>query len=51
MFTASQRVSNRKFREASGWAPAYPSVREGWAAIGAERRAHDEPAHDEEIAT
>jgi nucleoside-diphosphate-sugar epimerase len=52
MFTASQRVSNRKFRDASGWAPAYPSVREGWAAIGAQRAserqaAHDEPAHDE----
>jgi nucleoside-diphosphate-sugar epimerase len=35
--TASQRVSNRRFREATGWAPAYRSAREGWAAIGAAR--------------
>lgn len=28
--TGSQRVSNRKFRAAAGWAPRYPSVREGW---------------------
>jgi len=26
----SQRVSNRKFREATGWAPVHPSVVEGW---------------------
>jgi nucleoside-diphosphate-sugar epimerase len=46
--TASQRVSNRRFREATGWAPAYRSAREGWAAIGA-ARAHDaEPAPDDE---
>ena len=31
----SLRVSNRKFREAGGWAPAYPSAREGWRAIAA----------------
>ena len=31
--TRSQRVSNRKFREATGWAPQYPSVREGWPAV------------------
>ena len=35
--TASQRVSNGRFREATGWAPVYPSAREGWAAIGAAR--------------
>jgi nucleoside-diphosphate-sugar epimerase len=29
----SQRISNRKLRQASGWAPKYPSVREGWRAI------------------
>ncbi|GAC1317235.1 MAG: hypothetical protein NVSMB12_14850 [Acidimicrobiales bacterium] len=29
----SQRVSNRRFREATGWVPAYPSPREGWAAV------------------
>lgn len=35
---ASQRVSNRRFRDATGWAPAYPSLREGWRAE-ARRRA------------
>lgn len=29
---ASQRVSNRKFRTATGWSPTYPSLREGWKA-------------------
>lgn len=29
----SQRVSNRRFKEATGWAPRYPSPREGWAAV------------------
>jgi nucleoside-diphosphate-sugar epimerase len=29
----SWRVSNRKLREATGWSPRYPSVREGWAAV------------------
>ena len=33
----SQRVSNQKFRTASGWAPQYPSVREGWAAEARQR--------------
>ena len=42
--TASQRVSNRRFREATGWAPAYRSAREGWAAIGAARMAGDQGA-------
>jgi nucleoside-diphosphate-sugar epimerase len=28
----SQRISNRKLREAAGWAPILPSVREGWRA-------------------
>jgi nucleoside-diphosphate-sugar epimerase len=31
----SLRVSNAKFREASGWAPRYPSAREGWLATAA----------------
>ena len=31
--TRSQRVSNRRFRETTGWAPRYPSAREGWQAI------------------
>jgi nucleoside-diphosphate-sugar epimerase len=30
--TRSMRVSNRRFREASGWQPLYPSAREGWMA-------------------
>jgi nucleoside-diphosphate-sugar epimerase len=32
----SQRVSNKKFKEATGWAPRYPSVREGFAQVAAE---------------
>jgi len=35
--TASQRCSNRRFRDATGWVPAFPSAREGWAAAGATR--------------
>jgi len=34
---ASQRVSNRKFRDASGWAPVYRDARTGWAAVAAAR--------------
>ena len=30
--TRSLRVSNARFRKASGWAPIYPSAREGWIA-------------------
>ncbi|HZP29753.1 MAG TPA: NAD-dependent epimerase/dehydratase family protein [Acidimicrobiia bacterium] len=33
----SQRVSNRKFREATGWAPRHRSAREAWAAVAAAR--------------
>lgn len=29
----SLRISNRRFREQSGWSPAYPSVREGFPAL------------------
>ena len=29
----SQRVSNRRFRQATGWAPLFRSVREGWPAL------------------
>jgi nucleoside-diphosphate-sugar epimerase len=29
----SQRISNRKFRNVSGWKPQFSSVREGWPAI------------------
>jgi nucleoside-diphosphate-sugar epimerase len=34
----SQRVRNRKLRDATGWAPRYASAREGWAAVAAERK-------------
>ncbi|HEY7472883.1 MAG TPA: NAD(P)H-binding protein [Gemmatimonadota bacterium] len=33
MLSRSLRISNRKLRAATGWAPIYPSVREGWPAI------------------
>lgn len=33
VMTVSQRVSNRRFREATGWAPRYPSAAAGWAAM------------------
>ena len=39
LFSRSVRVSNRKLREASGWTPKYPSIREGWPALLAEMRA------------
>jgi nucleoside-diphosphate-sugar epimerase len=35
---ASQRVSNGSFREHTGWAPEFPSVREGWRQVAAEHR-------------
>jgi nucleoside-diphosphate-sugar epimerase len=33
MLSRSQRVSNTTFKEATGWSPAYPSVRQGWPAV------------------
>ena len=30
--TRSLRISNARFRTATGWAPRYPSAREGWIA-------------------
>ncbi|QFU89163.1 NAD(P)-dependent oxidoreductase [Amycolatopsis sp. YIM 10] len=35
--TRSIRVSNAKFREATGWAPEFPSAREGWRATALSR--------------
>src|ERR1700730_7440405 len=35
----SQRVSNRRFREATGWEPAYPDQWTGWAQVVAARPA------------
>jgi nucleoside-diphosphate-sugar epimerase len=29
----SWRISNKKLRDATGWSPRYPSVREGWPAV------------------
>jgi len=39
LLARSLRISNRKLREASGWAPRHPSVREGWPAVIRELRA------------
>jgi nucleoside-diphosphate-sugar epimerase len=36
MLARSQRVSNRTFREATGWAPRYPSIREGYPEVVAQ---------------
>jgi 2-alkyl-3-oxoalkanoate reductase len=33
LLSRSLRISNRKFRQETGWAPRYPSVREGWPAV------------------
>ena len=35
----SWRVSNKKLRDATGWSPRYPSVREGWPAVARAREA------------
>jgi nucleoside-diphosphate-sugar epimerase len=32
----SQRVSNARFKQATGWAPEYPSAREGWRQVAAQ---------------
>jgi nucleoside-diphosphate-sugar epimerase len=31
--TVSQRVLNRRFRDATGWTPSYPSIRDGWPTV------------------
>ena len=33
MLARSQRVSNERFKKETGWAPRYPSAREGWPAV------------------
>jgi nucleoside-diphosphate-sugar epimerase len=38
--TRSLRVSNARFREASGWSPIYPSAREGFMAMARASRSH-----------
>jgi nucleoside-diphosphate-sugar epimerase len=35
ILTRSTRVSNKKFKKATGWSPKYPSAREGWEAMEA----------------
>jgi nucleoside-diphosphate-sugar epimerase len=42
---ASQRVSNQQFRTTTGWAPAYPSAREGWSHEAARRTDPEEHTH------
>lgn len=37
LLSRSVRMSNAKLRSATGWAPRYPSVREGWAAFVSHR--------------
>jgi nucleoside-diphosphate-sugar epimerase len=32
----SHRLSNARFRQASGWVPRVPSVKEGWQILAAE---------------
>ena len=36
--TRSVRASNSRFKAATGWAPAYPSAREGWKATAVTAR-------------
>lgn len=33
LLTRSHRVSNRRFRDVTGWAPSYPSALEGWRQV------------------
>lgn len=41
--TRSLRVSNARFRAATGWAPRYPSAREGWTATAAALHERPQP--------
>jgi nucleoside-diphosphate-sugar epimerase len=34
----SMRVSNKRFKEATGWSPQYPSVREGFLQVAEEMK-------------
>jgi nucleoside-diphosphate-sugar epimerase len=44
--TRSWRISNRKLRESTGWAPRYPNARDGWIAGAADREASGRGAGD-----
>jgi 2-alkyl-3-oxoalkanoate reductase len=35
LFSLSLRISNRRFKEVSGWSPAVPNARVGWQKLGA----------------
>jgi nucleoside-diphosphate-sugar epimerase len=37
VLTLSQRCRNQRFRDATGWAPQYRNVREGWRAVAGAR--------------
>ena len=39
LLARSRRISTRSLRQATGWQPKYPSVREGWRAVVAELNA------------
>jgi nucleoside-diphosphate-sugar epimerase len=38
MMSRSLRVSNRRYKEISGWKPLVPSAREGWAQLGSQEK-------------
>jgi nucleoside-diphosphate-sugar epimerase len=42
----SQRVSNAKFKEATGWKPRYKSAKEGWQQVASELRRASPPVRD-----
>jgi 2-alkyl-3-oxoalkanoate reductase len=44
LMSRSVRISNRKLRTASGWAPRWPSLREGWPAMLQATQPGAEPA-------
>ncbi len=35
LLSRSQRISNKRLKEASDWTPRYRSVREGWPSVAA----------------
>lgn len=41
----SHRLSNARFRQASGWVPRVPSVKEGWQILAAELKGSGNAAH------
>lgn len=43
--TVSQRISNSRFKAATGWNPRFPSVTDGWRHVVAENRADRDTGH------